>query len=107
MARKQTKARTPEQQDNILLDLAYSLAERKLRDGTASSQLLCQILAAGTERKRLENEKLKADVKLSNAKVDQINESSANGELYKLAIQAFKKYSGQEVIDPDEDDDYD
>lgn len=105
MAKKQPKARTPEQQENILINLAMKLAEQKLADGTASSQLICQVLSLGSERKKLENEKLKADLKLSNAKVKQIDETSTSGELYKEALNAFRKYSGQTIIDDEDDDD--
>lgn len=108
--RRTSRARSPEQWENEIINLAYKLAEKKLRDGTASSQLICEWLRRGSEKSRLENEKLRADVEVAHAKIKQMEKTSISGELYRRAIQAFQKYSGQEVtddIEPFDDDDYD
>lgn len=101
---KRSRARTPEQQENILINLAYKLAEKRLREGTATSQMICQLLMQGTEKKRLENEKLKAEVEVANAKIKQLEQSVSSESIYKEAIKAFQQYSGQEIIDPDDDE---
>lgn len=102
ISKRKSRAKTPQQQENILISLANKLAEEKLRDGTASSQLICQVLMLGSERKKLENEKLKSDIEVANAKIKQLEQASVSGELYKKAIQAFQRYSGQEVTEFDD-----
>ena len=42
--RKQTPARTPEARENQLINLAVDETERRLRNGTASSQILTVLL---------------------------------------------------------------
>lgn len=98
------RAKTPEEQENILINLANKLAMKKLMDGTASSQLICQVLSLGSEKKRLENEKLKSEVELANAKVKQLEENISSKAIASEAIAAFKRYSGHQN---DEEDDYD
>lgn len=106
--RQESQARTPEQWENKLINLAFKLAEKKLRDGTASSQLTCELMKRSSEKYRLENERLRAEVDVAHAKIKQMEESTISGELYRRAIKAFQKYSGQEVIEDIEpfDDDY-
>lgn len=102
---RKMRAKTPEQQENILINLATKLAEKKLRDGSASSQLICQVLSLGTEKKRLENEKLKTEVNVANAKIEQMKQTNLIGELYANAISAFQRYSGVdegEILDESE-----
>lgn len=110
MASRRSQARTPEQWENICINLAFKLAEKKLRDGTASSQLICEWMKRGSDKYRLENERLQAEVDVAHAKIKQMEESTISGELYKRAIRAFQKYSGQEVIEDDiepfDDEDY-
>ena len=77
-AGKRRAALTPEGRENQLIDLAVSLVEKRLLEGTASSQEVTTILKLGTTRARLENERLAKD------------------ELYEKAMAAFKRYSGQE-----------
>ena len=77
---------TPEGRENQLIDLAVSLVEKRLLEGTASSQEVTTILKLGTTRARLENERL-AEAYKSGVRMD---------ELYEKAMAAFKRYSGQE-----------
>lgn len=107
--KRESQARTPEEWENMLINLAFKLAEKKLRDGTASSQIICEWMKRGSDKYRLENERLKAEVDVAHAKIKQMEKSTVSGELYRKAIQAFQKYSGQEVIEdiePFDDDDY-
>lgn len=96
------RARTPEQAESILGNLAYKLAEEKLRNGTASSQLICQILQNNTAKKKLEEAKLRNEALLAEAKVEQIRQGARSEELYARVLRAFKKYTGAEDYDPDE-----
>ena len=51
-------ALTPEARENQLVSLAINLAEQQLRDGTASSQVITHYLKLGSQKERLEREKL-------------------------------------------------
>lgn len=100
--RKRTPARSPEGRENQMISDAFDLAERKLRDGTASSQLIVHFLKLATTREQLENEKLRSDLKVADAKVRHMESQATSAELYEKAINAFKSYAGVY----DEGDDY-
>ena len=89
-AGKRRAALTPEGRENQLIDLAVSLVEKRLLEGTASSQEVTTILKLGTTRARLENERL------VQAKTEAYKSGVRMDELYEKAMAAFKRYSGQE-----------
>lgn len=92
-----------EARENELIVLATNLAEKQLRDGSASSQIIAHYLRLGTTRERLEQERLRSENELARAKRDKIQSDQRSEELFQEAIAAFKTYSGQD----DEDDYYD
>ena len=92
--RKQAPARTKEAREQQLENLAMNLAEEKLRNGTASSQIICHFLNLATEKAELDREKVRADVKLQNAKVDAIESQKQTEEMYAKAIAAMQRYQG-------------
>lgn len=97
-------ALTPEGRENQLISLAYDLVEQRLRDGTASSQETTSILKLASIKEQLEQEKLRKELKMIEAKTQQL-ESQANIErLYSEAIKAMKTYSGQDDETEDETD---
>lgn len=102
-SRKSTPARTPEGRENQLINLAVDEAEKRLRNGSASSQLICLLLNLATTKAKLELEKYRSDLRLSEAKIRQIDSQESSGELYEKALKAFKGYSG----DPDDEEDWD
>lgn len=111
MAGKQDKerpqrppARTPEQRENQLTALAHDLAEQQLREGTASAQVISHFLKQGSERERLEKERLVSENQLLLARVEQLQSATRMEELTRDAINAFRSYSGQ---DPDGGEYYD
>lgn len=85
---------TPEARENQLIFLATEQAEKQLREGTASSQVLCHFLKLGTEKYRLEREKLKAENELMIAKKMHLESAQRTEELFNEAIKAFSKYRG-------------
>lgn len=91
---KRTVTKTPEGRQNILINLAINLAEKQLRDGSASSQLISHFLKLATVRDQLEIAKLESDITLSKAKVKAIENSSKMEELLSEAISAMKDYGG-------------
>lgn len=97
---KMRPALTPEARENQVISLAYDLAEQQIRDGTASSQVISHFLKRGSEREKLEMERLREENKHLRAKTKAIESSEEIKVLYSEALKAMKNYSGQG--DPDE-----
>lgn len=95
-------ARTPQGRENQLIALAEDLAEKQLRDGTATSQLMTHYLKLATVREQLERDKLRGENELLRAKVAQLSSMENSENLQREALNAFRAYSGQE---PGQDDD--
>lgn len=96
-------ARTDEEREQQMIALATDEAERRIRNGTATSQLLVHYLKLGTEKNKLEQEKLRAETELIVNKSEAAKSAQQSKELYAEAISAFRKYSGQEVSSDEED----
>ena len=92
----QLTASTQEGRENEMIMLAYQEVERRIRDHTATSQELCHFLKMGSEKERLEREKLEVEMELQRAKADSIESGKHMEELYNNAIAAMKMYSGSE-----------
>ena len=86
------KATTPEARENQLVALAMNLAEKQLRDGTASAQVVSHYLKAGSSREYLEKQRLAMDVELMRAKREVMESHAKMEELYEKAIQAMQGY---------------
>lgn len=105
--RKQTPARTPEAEENILINLAVKDTKRRLENGTASSQILTHFLKLATVKYQLELEKMRSDISLQKAKEQEIEDKASNSDLYAQALAAFKSYKGDIGNNEDEYDDED
>ena len=92
--RKTRPALTPEAREQQLISKAVDLAERQIDEGTASSQIIVHFLKLGTEKAKLEREKLKQENLLTQAKIESIQSSTRVEELYAQAIDAMRRYSG-------------
>ena len=92
----QLTASTPEGRENEMIMLAYQEVERRIRDHTATSQELCHFLKMGSEKERLEREKLEVEMELQRVRADSIESGKYMEELYNNAIAAMKLYSGVE-----------
>lgn len=106
--RKSTPARTPEAREQQLINLAVDETERRLRNGTASSQIISLLLKLATTKAQLEIEKLRSDISLQQAKEREIDEKATNSDLFAEALAAFKGYKGDvdDECEDDEDDYY-
>jgi len=93
-------ALSPEARENQLVSLAVDLAEKQLRDGTASSQVITHYLKLGSTKERIEKEILEKQKELIEAKTQSLQSAQRIEELYKNALDAMRKYSGQG--DPDD-----
>ena len=92
--RKRRPATSPEARENQLISYAMDLAEQRLLDGTASSQEVVHFLKLGTQREKLEREKLRAETDLVEAKRESLKSQDRLEELYTAAMSALKGYSG-------------
>lgn len=85
----------PEQQEQRMISLAINLAEKQLKDGTASSAVITHYLKLASGKEKEEIKLLKEQVKLATAKTEAIKSSERIEDLYKDAINAMRRYSGQ------------
>ena len=92
-------ATTPEGRENQLVALATDLAERQLREGTASAQVITHYLKLGSTREQLEQERLTNENRLLSVKVETMASAKRVEELYRAALDAMRAYSGQEPLD--------
>lgn len=93
---------TLESRENQLILLATNLAEKQLRDGTASSQVIAHYLKLGSTRERLEQERIRHENELSRAKTESLESQKQQEIELQEVMKAFRSYAG---ID-DEYDDY-
>ena len=100
--RRQPPAKTPEGRERQMVALAVDLAEKQLREGTASSQVLSHFLKLATVRERKELERLELEKSLIQAKVDSLQSSKDTKKLLEDALNAMRRYSGNRG--PDYDD---
>lgn len=87
-------AQTPEAKEQQMISYAVDLAEKQLREGTASSQVITHYLKLGTTNAQLEKEKLRLENELLIAKTEALKSAKHLEEVYEEAMNAFKVYSG-------------
>ena len=98
-------ARTPEEEENYMINIAMKAAEEKIISGKASSQLLTHFLKKASVKEQLEKDKLEAEVALLKAKKESLESQRMLEGLYAEAIKAFAIYTGND--DEEEGDFYD
>jgi len=92
---------TLEGREGQLINYAVDLAEKQLRNGNASAQVITHFLKQGTVRSQLELEKLKQENLLLEAKTEAIKSSRRLEDLYLNALSAMKDYQGIPADDED------
>lgn len=105
--RRVRTASTPEGRENQLISMAADLAERQMREGTASAQVITHFLKLGSTRERLEQQKMRYETQLLQAKKEHMDSTVRQEELYKEALRAMSDYNGTERPVFDDDDEYD
>ena len=93
-------ALTPEARENQMISLAIDLVEKRLLDGSASSQETTHFLKLATTKAKLEKEILEQQKELLAAKTESIKSAKRVEELYSKALKAMQNYQGNG--DPDE-----
>lgn len=91
-------ATNPENQRLRLSALAMQLAEKQLREGTASPLIINHFLKENSEREKLEKELLEA-------KAENLRSSKKTEEMFAEAMKAFARYSGNMYEDDSGDGD--
>lgn len=90
-------SRDPKSREKQLINLAVNLAEKQMRDGSASPSVITHFLKLGTERAKVEQKLIDAQATLAEAKATSL-ENSKNAEVAtQQAIEAMKKYSGTDA----------
>lgn len=97
-------ALTPEDAEDELISMAINLARQRLSDGTASNQLIAEVIKLGTTKERLQKEKLRRENEMLRAKTEAIKSQKHAEELAANAINAFRRYAG--LVSYDEDEEY-
>lgn len=95
-------ATTPDGREKQLIAIAYDLAERQIRDGTATAQVITHFLKLGTEREKLERKKLEGENRLLEARAESLASADRIEELTKKALEAFRSYAGRGSVDESE-----
>lgn len=85
---------SPEARENELIAAAVDLAEKQLRDGTASPSVITHYLKLASSRERLQKEKLERENEVLKAKAEAYASNQKTEELYAKAIEAMRSYSG-------------
>lgn len=85
-----------------MINLAVDETERRLRNGTASSQIITTLLKLATTKAQLELEKLRSDISLQKAKEQEIEDKASNKDLFAQALEAFRSYRGD--VDEEEEE---
>jgi len=93
-SKKMPPAKTPEGRENQLIAMAENLAEEKLRDGTASNQLIIHYLRLATSKTQLEKASLEEDIRLKRAKTVSIESAQELEVMVSNAMEAMRSYSG-------------
>ena len=105
---------TPEAQETRCVSLAYDLVEKRLLDGSASSQETTHFLKIGSAKAQMELEKMRREIELTIAKAKAIANADEMKVLYENALKAMRDYSGHSDSndyygdrgEPDEYEDY-
>lgn len=85
---------TPEARENLMISLAMDLAEQQLRDGTASSQIITELIKRGSTKAKIEKELLEKQRDLAAAKAESIKSADRQEELMVEAMKAMRRYQG-------------
>jgi len=103
---KKAPPKTIEAAEQQLINLSTKEVEKRIRNGTATSQLLLHYIKMGSVTEELAREKLRNENKLLEAKAQQLASTQRIEELYEKAIVAMREYGGKKP-DQYEEDDYD
>lgn len=96
-------ATTPKAREDQMVSLAYDLAEKRMEAGTASAQEVTHFLKLGSSREHLEQERLRNENALTQAKIEQLASQQRMEVLIGDALNAMRGYQG---VESPQDEDY-
>lgn len=88
------KGRTLEAREREMVSIAVDLAEKQLREGTASAAVIQHYLKLGASDYPLRMERLQRQNELYAAKKEAIERDAQNEQIAKDAVEAMMRYSG-------------
>lgn len=100
-APRRQPATTPEDREQQMIAYADELAEKQIRAGTASSQVLTHYLKLGSSREQVEQEKLRNENLRLKAQIAYLESQQRAEDLMAEVLSQMKKYAG---VDEDDDD---
>lgn len=100
---RERPATTPQGRENQLIALAVDLAEKQLREGTASSQVQTHYLKLASSREQLEQERIRGEISINKAKEEMLASQKRVEELYGKALNSMRSYSGLQPLDEEPD----
>lgn len=107
--RRRPPGRTLEAREQQLILQAINLAEKQIKNGTATSQVLTHFLKLGSVTEKLAREKLENENALLRAKAEALESTKTIENLYREALDAMREYSGKSnynhISEEDEADD--
>lgn len=92
-------ARTAEEREDQLINLAINEAERQITKGIATSQIITHYLKLATEREKAELARIHGEVELQKAKIEAMANQARQDQQFKEALAAFRGYQGLDVDD--------
>lgn len=96
MRNKQPVPITDEARENYMINLAMDLVEKRLIEGTATSQETTHFLKLGSTEARVRKRILEQEEELTKAKTDNLRMQENMERLISDAIDAMKSYSGSD-----------
>ena len=97
-------AKTLEGREDQLIAAAMDLAEKRIRNETASAQEVVHFLRAGSVRNQLELDKIRHENLVLQARVKEMESRKSSEELYSRALAAMRGYQGLEPLDGEGED---
>lgn len=92
--RQNRPATSPESMEQEMQALAMGLALERLRNGTASNQLICEVIKSASSERKLKREIMEEQKELLAAKTEAIRDAKDMKEMYSKALNAMRTYSG-------------
>lgn len=89
------KLMDPENREQQLVGYAIDLAEKQLKEGTASSSVITHFLKIASSREHIERELLNKQMEVMEAKAQTLNRDRDVKELTEAALNAMKTYTGR------------
>jgi hypothetical protein len=95
-------ALTPEARNSQLINLAVAQAEKQLREGTASSQIVVHYLKQASLENQIQLEILRNQSKYLEAKTKALDAATKMESTYEEVLAALKRYGGLRDDEPTE-----